>query len=71
MAIIKINTTSAIQNPSLQIGDHAFYQEINNSQPLASADNPVYIGPITEIDSGFIKAESSVNPNDITGFLMF
>ena len=71
MAIIKINTTSAIQNPSLQIGDHAFYQEIDSSQPLASADNPVYIGPITEIDSGFIKAESSVDPNDITGFLMF
>ena len=71
MAIIKINTSSVIQSPSLQIGDHAFYQEIDSSKPLASADNPVYIGPITEINSSFIKAESSVDPNDITGFLMF
>ena len=71
MAIIKINTTSAIQNPSLQVRDHAFYQEIDNSQPLPSADNPVYIGEITEINSSFIKVDSSLDPNDITGFLMF
>ena len=71
MAEIKINTTSAIQNPSLQIGDHAFYQEIDNSQPLNSANDPIYIGPITEIDSGFIITESSLDANDITGFLMF
>ena len=73
MPEIKINTTSAIQNPSLQVGDHAFYQEIDNSQPLNSANDPIYIGPITEIDSGFIKVEAAAgtNPNDIIGFLMF
>lgn len=71
MAEIKINTTSAIQNPSLQVGDHAFYQEIDSSQPLNSANDPIYIGPITEIDSGFIITESSLDANDITGFLMF
>ena len=73
MAEIKINTTSAIQNPSLQVGDHAFYQEIDSSQPLNSANDPIYIGPITEIDSGFIKVEAvaGTNPNDIIGFLMF
>ena len=71
MAIIKINTISAIQNPSLQVGDHAFYQEIDSSQPLSSANDPIYIGPITEIDSGFIMTESSLDPNNITGFLMF
>ena len=71
MAIIKITTTAAIQNPSLQVGDYAFHQVIDQSTSLSSANDPIYIGEITEVNSGFIKVDSGLDPITISGFLMF
>tara|TARA_R100001510_G_scaffold15395_1_gene12900 strand:- start:622 stop:990 length:369 start_codon:yes stop_codon:yes gene_type:complete len=59
------------KNTSLQNGDSAFYQQINNNDPIPTADNPIYIGTITDVGETYIKVESSLDPANITGFLMF
>ena len=59
------------KNTSLQNGDSAFYQQINNNDPISTADNPIYIGTITDVGETYIKVESSLDPANITGFLMF
>ena len=79
MAIIQIQISGAsssdydvkTKHVSLQAGDSAFYQEINNDEPIATADNPIYIGKITDVGDDYIKVESSLDPTSITGFLMF
>ena len=79
MAIYKITlNNSGINNPSLQVGDYAFYQStttFSNSSGTnnvaISADNPIYIGPVVDIGENFILVESTIDTTLIYGFLMF
>ena len=79
MAIYKITlNNSGINNPSLQVGDYAFYQStttFSNSSGTnnvaTSADNPIYIGPVGDIGINFILVESTIDTTLIYGFLMF
>jgi hypothetical protein len=72
MAEVKIQIpTSTSNNPSLQIGDFAFYQTIDETHPVDTADNPIYIGQITDLEKNYIKVESTLDAGDITGFLMY
>jgi hypothetical protein len=71
MAILKIETKSTIQNPSLQVGDYAYYQKIDDTNTINTANNPLFIGKILSISPGFIEVDSSLTPSNITGFLMF
>ena len=71
MAILKIETKSTIQNPSLQVGDYAYYQEIDDTNAINTANNPLFIGKILSISSSFIEVDSTLTPSNITGFLMF
>jgi len=72
MAIIKITTLGKMQNPSLQIGDFAFYQVISPVTDLMqTANNPIYIGQITDLGENYINVESSLDPANISGFLMY
>ena len=74
-AKITLNTSTTVQNiaPSVQVGDYVYYQEIDNSLNLDTANNPILAGEIVEItgSSVIIKLESGVSSSDITGFLMF
>lgn len=77
-AKITLNTSSKIQNiaPSVQVGDYVYYQAIDNSLALSTANNPILAGVIVEIDKGtgkdvIIKLENGVNSSDINGFIMF
>jgi hypothetical protein len=72
MATIKITTLGTMQNPSLQIGDFAFYQVRSNVTSLMqTANNPIYIGQIIGLGENYIDVESSLDPADISGFLMY
>tara|TARA_R100001510_G_C7625358_1_gene185320 strand:- start:34 stop:381 length:348 start_codon:yes stop_codon:yes gene_type:complete len=72
MATIKIITLGKMQNPSLQIGDFAFYQVRSNVTSLMqTANNPIYIGQIIGLGENYIDVESSLDPADISGFLMY
>jgi len=78
MAIIQITVqTRGSENlitnhPSLQIGDYAFYQVVTSVTDLVqTANNPIYIGQITDLGETYIKVESTLNAADISGFLMY
>jgi len=71
MAIIQINTLGEMQSPSLQVGDFAFYQAVDTSAPINTANNPILIGQITDLGENYIKVESSLDPANIIGFLMY
>ena len=77
MAIIQIQIQTLgsanleTNHPSLQIGDHAFYQTVDGSKPIPTANNPIYIGQITDLEKNYIKVESTLNAGDISGFLMY
>ena len=71
MAIIQINTLGEMQNPSLQVGDYAFYQGLNEDNPIHTANNPILIGQITDLGENYIQVESSLDPANISGFLMY
>ena len=74
MAILRIKITNPLQNPSIQIGDIAYYQNITNissSSNMTTADNPVFIGNITSIGQDFIEVSTVLTSSDISGFLMF
>ena len=70
MAIIQIQIQTIgsadleTTHPSLQIGDHAFYQVVDETKPI-------YIGQITDLGKNYIKVESTLNAGDISGFLMY
>jgi hypothetical protein len=77
MAIIQIQIQTLgsanleTNHPSLQIGDHAFYQTVDGSKPIPTANNPIYIGQITDLGKNYIKVDSTLNAADISGFLMY
>jgi len=72
MAEVKIQIpTSTSNNPSLQVGDFAFHQIIDETHPVDTADNPIYIGPILDIAPNFIMVDTSLDPTNINGFLMY
>ena len=73
MAIYKISISSNLKNPSLQIGDHAFYQSTTTitSSNVKTADDPIYIGPIVDINANSINVETGLDPAAINGFLMY
>tara|TARA_R110002020_G_scaffold2747_4_gene12877 strand:+ start:13683 stop:14027 length:345 start_codon:yes stop_codon:yes gene_type:complete len=71
MAEVTIQVQSQIQSPSLQIGDFAFYQLVNTGNPVKTANNPIYVGPITDLGDTYIKVDTSLDPSTITGFLMY
>tara|TARA_R100001509_G_C4834271_1_gene204334 strand:- start:464 stop:811 length:348 start_codon:yes stop_codon:yes gene_type:complete len=72
MAEVKIQIpTSTSNNPSLQVGDFAFHQTIDETHPVDTADNPIYIGPILDIGDMYIIVDTSLDPSTITGFLMY
>ena len=66
-AKITLNIISTVQNiaPSVQVGDYVYYQAIDNSLALNTANNPILAGVIVEITSKdvIIKLEN--------GFIMF
>ena len=74
-AKITLNTSDTVQNiaPSVQVGDYLYYQAIDNSLALNTANNPILAGVIVEITSEdvIIKLENGVNSSDISGFIMF
>ena len=74
-AKITLNTSDTVQNiaPSVQVGDYIYYQAIDNSLALNTANNPILAGVIVEITSEdvIIKLENGVNSSDISGFIMF
>ena len=57
--------------PSLQRGDYAYYQNIDNNELLPTANDPIFIGKITKVGDNYIKVESNLDPANIVGFLMF
>ena len=77
MAIIQIQIQTIgsadleTTHPSLQIGDHAFYQVVDETKPIHTANNPIYIGQITDLGKNYIKVDSTLNAADISGFLMY
>tara|TARA_R100001082_G_scaffold102221_2_gene72150 strand:- start:47 stop:415 length:369 start_codon:yes stop_codon:yes gene_type:complete len=77
-AKITLNITSTVQNiaPSVQVGDYVYYQAIDNSLALNTANNPILAGVIVEIDKVtgkdvIIQLATGVNSSDISGFIMF
>ena len=71
MAEVTIQVQTKIQNPSLQIGDFAFHQLVDNTHPVDTANNPIYVGPIIDLGDTYIKVDTSLDPTTITGFLMY
>ena len=74
MAIIQINiSNNNFLNPSLQSGDHTFYQNTTtvSTSGVQTADDPIYIGIITRVGTNFINVETNISPSLIAGFLMF
>lgn len=73
MAEVKIQiSTSTSNNPSLQVGDFAFYQVISPVTDLMeTANDPIYIGPILDIGDNNITVDTSLDPINIDGFLMY
>lgn len=74
-AKITLNTSDTVQNiaPSVQVGDYLYYQAIDNSLALNTANNPILAGVIVEITSKdvIIQLATGVNSSDISGFIMF
>jgi hypothetical protein len=71
MAEIKISFEENMNNPSLQVGDEAFYQTTTAVGNLTVADDPVRIGNIVKVDTNFIHVETDLSISSISGFLMF
>jgi hypothetical protein len=74
-AKITLNIISTVQNisPSVQVGDYVYYQAIDNSLALNTANNPILAGVIVEITGKdvIIQLATGVNSSDISGFIMF
>jgi hypothetical protein len=74
-AKITLNIISTVQNisPSVQVGDYVYYQAIDNSLALNTANNPILAGVIVEITSKdiIIQLATGVSSSDINGFIMF
>ena len=69
---MKVYLTTNIANSSLQIGDNAFYCDVevlNSSQPINS-DDAVALGNITEIGPDWIEVQNNVEIQD-GAFLLF
>jgi len=69
---MKVYLTTNIANSSLQIGDNAFYCDVevlNSSQPINS-DDAVALGNITEIGPDWIEVENDEVVED-GAFLLF
>ena len=77
MAIYKITIkNNNYLNPSLQSGDHAFYQQTttvssSTDKTVKTADNTIYIGIITRVGQDFVHVDTNIDINQISGFLMF
>ena len=74
-AKITLNIISTVQkiSPSVQVGDYIYYQAIDNSLALNTANNPILAGVIVEITGKdvIIQLATGVNSSDISGFIMF